>query len=117
VIEEFENGELPPVGSIVEKCFNSPTMEYRKVKILAHDEGVAVFRWLEGSKSGRLDESENFINHKGTSCECMAFRRVRTQKELAVDAAKSALKGFDLRPEVYEALYNADLLKLPRHKD
>lgn len=113
IFSDFSSGELPPVGSVVEKCFNSPTMEYFKVKILAHDERVAIFRWLEGNFSGRIDESDNRINHKGTSCECPTFRPIKSHKDKVIEKAREALKGFDLPPDVYEVLYITDCLKLP----
>lgn len=46
--------ELPPVGTECLVVFDQPLKKWFKAKILSHEGGQTVGRWLEGSKTGAL---------------------------------------------------------------
>lgn len=89
--EPWTGGGLPPVGTDCEMYYGPG---YEAVRILAHDEDRAVFRYLTGLKKG---------GYGAATAEADTFRPMRTAEELAREAklddliARFALAG---RPSV-----------------
>lgn len=83
------NGEgLPPVGVVCEAIYNSHGAEYHKAKILAHDDGTIVFRWIDGDSCGLIAEYKD---------ECPEvrgyawFRPIRTPEQIAAEERETAV--------------------------
>lgn len=104
---------LPPVGTVCEACWTSPD-EYYQIKVLAHDDGKAVYRWQTGPGSGELSESEGGI-HGEFSKPHPKFRPIRTPEQIAAEEREKAIAeiervataGEDSGKRWSEALYDA----------
>lgn len=80
---------LPPVGTVCEVCWTSPD-EYYRVKVLAHDDGKAVYRWQTGPCSGELSESEGGILGKFSKPH-PRLRPIRTPEQIAAEEREKAV--------------------------
>lgn len=115
---------LPPVGVECECCYTSPS-EYYRVKIIAHDDDKAVYRWVDGPLALKLGDSDNQPLDAVTDPH-PKFRPIRTSEQIAaderdraVDELCEAIVGYYGAPKMSEhylglarALYDADYRKL-----
>lgn len=85
---------LPPVGVVCDKCYNSPN-EYYQVKIIGHDEDLAVFRWLDGPYAGELSEKRQNLNMHINNPH-WSFRPIRTPEQIAADEREAAVAEMKL---------------------
>lgn len=115
---------LPPVGIECECCYTSPS-EYYRVKIIAHDDEKAVFRWIDGPKQFELGDCKNYtlgaLTHHHPK-----FRPIRTHEQIeaeerdkAVDELCETIVGHYGSPKMSEhylglarALYDAGYRKI-----
>lgn len=92
--ETFSEGELPPVGIVCEALWNSKSAiadaEYKKVEIIAHDEGSVVYRWLEGDTAGCIDARAfvRYTDHYGSPI----FRSIQPKAEDVVKEPETVPK-------------------------
>lgn len=71
---------LPPVGTVCESVYTSPD-EYYRVKILAHDDGEVVFRWVDGPNESDVSVSRQYQFGGNGMKVHMCFRPLRTERE------------------------------------
>lgn len=106
---------LPPVG-ICEALWNSPD-EYYKVKVITHDDGEAVFRWIDGPDNGVIASSGNEVYGGLKIKEHYMFRpiqSIKSERERWIDTVLGFRKPGDYTDEQWAAdLYDAGLAKLP----
>ncbi|EOK5313058.1 hypothetical protein ACM6PP_004151 [Cronobacter sakazakii] len=79
---------LPPVGCECEAIYGSDKDVWFKVKIIAHDSGRVVGRWLEG------DKEEELLDYSFPE----SFRPIRSEADKRRDEAIAALKK--LKPQL-----------------
>jgi len=93
------NGEgLPPVGLTVEVLWSSQERTYVTGKVLAHDEGQAVFRFTSGQRKGEIQAERVSTYNNG---ELSNFRPMCTAEQLARDAHRA--KYWPQLVELWEA--------------
>lgn len=110
---------LPPVGLVAEVLFNSHPPEYFSCKVLAHDEGRAVYRFTSGPRKGEYgSDLPNFENGNPMTI----FRPIRTPEQIAAEERRACIDEmknvFDsnfegCRRDGLEALYDAGYRKQP----
>lgn len=101
---------LPPVGLEVEVLWNLHPREYVSCKVLAHDEGRAVFRFTSGKRKG---EYQSDLLYFSAGNKTPNFRPIRTAEQLAAEAHRAKympqlVKLWDAdtgRTEFLEAVY------------
>lgn len=99
---------LPPVGAVCEACYTSPD-EYYQAKVLAHDEGKAVYRWLDGPCAGDISESDNRILCK-ISGPHPKFRPIRTPEQIAEEERRNAID--DIANMMGRGTYDEDAARI-----
>lgn len=79
------NGEgLPPVGAECEALWSStPNEVWLLVKVLAHDEGMVLFRWKAGERKGEYSNYSQPYN----------FRPIRTPEQIAAEEREKAIEA------------------------
>lgn len=89
------NGEgLPPVGAVCERLWSSARNDYVQVRVLAHDKGQAIFRFISGE---RIDEVQADAQGVGSTGGSPIFRPVRTPEQIAAEKLKQdAIALFDV---------------------
>lgn len=80
---------LPPVGTVCERMWSSGPATYVKIRVLAHDEGQAVYRFLEG---GRSFDVQADAQGSGDSLNNQIFRPARTPAQLAAEEREKAIE-------------------------
>lgn len=115
---------LPPVGIECEYCYTSPS-EYYRVKIIAHDDDKAVYRWVDGPLALKLGDSDNQPLGAVTYPHPQ-FRPILTpaqiaaeERERAVDELCAVIVGYYEVPKMSErylmlsrAIYDAGYRKI-----
>lgn len=91
---------LPPVGLEVEVLWSSIKGDYVTGKILAHDEGRAVFRFTSGNRKGEY-QSDGVFFSTGVD-KLPTFRPIRTAEQLAAEKREADAQA------MYESLYFAE---------
>lgn len=80
---------LPPVGVECECCYTSPS-EYYRVKIIAHDDEKAVFRWIDGPMQFKLGDGDHYTLGAFTNPH-PTFRPILTPEQIAAEERKAAV--------------------------
>lgn len=83
------NGEgLPPVGTVCEWQWSvgEKGIEYVTVKVVGHDEGLAVMRLMTGPRKGEYGTSPN-----EKICGMYPLRPLRTPEQIAAEKRKAAI--------------------------
>lgn len=92
------NGEgLPPVGCECEALYDSDKHAWFKAKIIAHDSGRIVARWLEGDKDGEILDY----------CSLNFFRPIRSEADKKRDEIIEEIAyhtSLDDARDLYEAI-------------
>lgn len=80
---------LPPAGVECLACWTSKTREYHKARIVAHDGGEVIYRWLDGPDAGlvRADDGHDFEMGR-----VKAFLPIRTPEQIAADEREAAIE-------------------------
>lgn len=87
---KFWTGEgLPPVGIDAEVLFDSQPKKYVGCKILAHDEGRAVYRFTTGSRKGEYGSD---LIHFTSGNKIPMFRPIRTPEQIAAEVREKDCK-------------------------
>lgn len=77
------NGEgLPPIGIDAEVLFDSIPIKYVGCKVLAHDDGRAVYRFTTGPRKGEYGSD---LIHFTSGSKIAMFRPVRTPEQIAAE--------------------------------
>jgi hypothetical protein len=83
---------LPPVGTVCERMWPSGFIEYAKVRIIAHDDGQAVFRFMEGLRAGRVQADGQ---GDGDSLGNPIFRPIKTPEQIAAEDRDKAINQME----------------------
>lgn len=75
---------LPPVGIECERMWASGPASYVKVRVIAHDDGQAIYRFLEDRRKGEVQADRD---GDGDSCGNPIFRPIRTPEQIAAEEA------------------------------
>lgn len=114
------NGEgLPPVGLEVEILWSSQCGTYVRGRVVAHDDGRAVFRFLDGERAGEY-QAERVSTYNGG--QFTNFRPIRTAEQIAAEAQKAEMDAMytvviETEPNIragVEALYKAGYRKVEK---
>lgn len=81
---------LPPVGMVCERMWASGPASYVRVRVIAHDEGQAVYRFLEERRKGEVQASKP---GDGDSCGNPIFRPARTAEQIAAEKRESGIRA------------------------
>lgn len=116
---EWDGAGLPPVGTVCEALWStgSGAATYATVKVLAHDEDRAVYRFLTLDRKGEYG-SDTLHSIQGFA----AFRPIRTAEQIAADERRAAidemvrrfaLHDLDLVPwrDLFAQMYDAGCLR------
>jgi hypothetical protein len=96
---EWTGAGRPPVGAVCDTSWDSGNKVYVTCKILAHDEGMAVFRFTSGPRKGEYESAEPCM--LGSRQDVPQFRPLPTPEQLAAEAREKAI-------EKARALFKAD---------
>jgi hypothetical protein len=78
---------LPPVGTACERAWSGEEESYQRVKVLAHDGDLAIFRWVDGPRAGELqDDRQDIIQ------DIPIFRPIRTPEQIAAEERAQAIE-------------------------
>lgn len=111
---DWDGKGLPPVGVECECCYTSPS-EYYRVKIIAHDDEKAVFRWIDGPMQFKLGDGDHYTLGAFTNPH-PTFRPIRTPEQIAAEEREKAIAAMQrivssgdphYGRKVCEALYDA----------
>ncbi|WP_288080638.1 hypothetical protein [Pseudomonas sp.] len=111
------NGEgLPPVGIECEYMWNyyKSGSDYVRARILAHDNGAAVLKVVDGDNCGALRESRG--GYCGTGCGEAVFRTIRTPEQIAAEEREKAVAEMkriwsEAETQPFHAIYDAGYRK------
>jgi hypothetical protein len=77
------NGEgLPPVGMVCERMWMSGPASYTPVRVIAHDSGQAIYRFIEDRRKGEVQADSQ---GEGDSSGNPIFRPIRTPEQIAAE--------------------------------
>lgn len=95
---EWDGQGLPPVGIECEAVYESGA--WHRVKVIGHDEGRIVFRWMEGRDKGRY----------GACAISVYFRPLRTAEQLAAEQRRAAIEEMcrEIEPTVRDRNISLD---------
>jgi len=88
---------LPPVGLEVEVLWSCIKGEYVTCKIMAHDEGHAVYRFTTGERKGEYQADKLYFFNANPALS--TFRPIRTAEQLAAEAREKWAE------ELFDRLY------------
>lgn len=90
---------LPPVGIECERMWASGPASYTRVRVIAHDEGQAIYRFLGERQKGKVQAD---AQGPGDSSNNPTFRPIRTPEQIA---AEERVKAIDEMAAVYKSNY------------
>lgn len=105
---------LPPSGIVCESVYTSPD-EYYRVKILAHDDGEVVFRWLDGPNESDISASRQYQFGGNGMKVHMCFRPLQAERDQWVEDALNILQKdptampAQLMRMIYDSIKSGDL--------
>jgi hypothetical protein len=97
---------LPPVGMTCERMWASGPASYTAVRIIAHDDGQAVYRFLEDRRKGDVQAD---AQGDGDSSGNPIFRPVRTPEQIAADERLHSIRNALTRINKIVDQYNSSL--------
>jgi len=84
VTRPWASSGLPPVGVECEALWSStPNEVWLPAKVLAHDEGMVVFRWKAGERKGEYSNYSQTYN----------FRPIRTPEQIPAEEREKAIEA------------------------
>ena len=97
---EWDGAGNPPAGCICEGLYDSERKEWFRVRIIGHDDGAVIARWLEGKKAYCLLD---YSSPKGS------FRPLRSEADKKRETAVEAMTGlWNANTKMHcEAIYDA----------
>jgi hypothetical protein len=106
---------LPPVGTVCERAWSGEEESYQRVKVLAHDGDLAIFRWVDGPRAGELQDDRQDVVQG-----IPIFRPIRTPEQIAAEEREAAIGDIELLimhgdtdEEIARILYGAGYRKQP----
>lgn len=81
---------LPPVGMTVDAIWSDRGPVYKRALVVAHDEGNAVYRWIEGERKGEY-QADRTREIRLSPVNPM-FRPVKKPAQLAADQRETAIR-------------------------
>jgi hypothetical protein len=102
---------MPPVGTVCDTSWDSGNKVYVTCKILAHDEGRAVFRFTSGPRKGEYESAEPCM--LGSRQDVPQFRPIRTPEQIAAEKKEADILRIwdliDISKAQAKALYDSGL--------
>lgn len=97
---------LPPVGLEIEVLFDSRPPKYITAKVIGHDGGKAVYRFVSGRREGEYESDKPglFDGREGLPM----FRPIRTPDQIAAEERAKAVSAMLADAGITESAWNDD---------